>query len=345
MQTKKKLVAILSIASLLMSSSFIDTAKAASLSHASDTLSNSSPNTTANHSVKFDVGQGSVSGDYFQVILPVGFGSIADVAQITCPASTTRSLPNGSTAVCTVNADIATSTTLTIAITGVTNPVGVGVKDITIESRDSGDAMKEGSVVKVSIIDNVTLNASVPSTLSFAISGVASTAPAVNGSNLTGDSSTTTVNFGTLEVGTSSVLGQQLAVTTNATYGYSVTVQQDNVLTNAAGATIDSFDNGTVPGAPQGWANPTGSLGATSTYGHMAFTTSDASLNGIDFSGSKWFGFTDATPVQVMYHSGPANGTSDGVGLATVAYRVQITALQEAGDYTNKLTYVATPSY
>lgn len=343
MQTQKKLVAILSIASLLLSGGFIDVASAASLSNASDTLSTSNPNTSATHTVAFTTAQALAANDYFQVIMPAGFGTVATTS-ITCPTDTVRSAPNAYTAKCTASTTVATGAKI-ITIAGVTNPVALGIKDITIESRDSGDVMKENSIVKVAIIDSVTMNASVPSTLSFAISGVASTAPAVNGSSLTGDSSTTTVNFGTLEVGTSSVIGQQLAVTTNATYGYSVTVQQNNVLTNAAGATIDSFASGTPPANPIAWLNPEGTLGATSTYGHMAFTTNDAVLSARDFTGGKWFGFTGSTPVEVMYHNGPANGATQGVGTTTVAYRVQITALQEAGDYTNTLTYVATPSY
>lgn len=343
MQTKKKLVAILSIASLLMSGGFIDVARAASLAHASDTLSNSNPNTASNHTIKFDISQAMAANDYFQVVLPAGFGNIATTS-IACPASTTRSTPDISTVICTATTTIATGT-MTINLTGITNPVAVGSKTIAVGSYAFGGAVKESSNVMVAIVNNVTMNASVPSTLSFAISGVASTAPAVNGSNLTGDSSTTTVNFGTLQVGTSSVLGQQLEVTTNATYGYSVTVQENSVLTNAAGATIDSFASGTPPANPIAWLNPEGTLGATSTYGHMAFTTNDASLSARDFTGGKWFGFTGATPVEVMYHNGPANGTTQNIGLATVAYRVYITALQEAGDYTNTLTYVATPTY
>ena len=50
-------------------------------------------------------------------------------------------------------------------------------------------------------------------------------------------------------------------------------------------------------------------------------------------------------PQEVMYHGGPADGSMQDKGSVEVAYRIQITALQEAGDYTNTLTYVATPTY
>ncbi len=344
MQTKKKLVAILSIASLLLSGGFIDAAQAASMSHASDTLSTSQPNTSATHTINFTTAQALSQDEYFQVVLPAGFGTIT-AGQISCPGTSVASATAANIARCTAGVAGVTAGAKVVTLTGVTNHVSTAAYTVDLGSYTSGGVVKESANLKIVIIGNVTVNASVPSTLSFYISGVASTAPAVNGVNLTGDSGTTTVNFGTLQVGTSSVLGQQLSVTTNATYGYSVTVQQDNVLTNAAGATIDSFASGTPPANPISWISPTGDLGATSTYGHMAFTTDDTSLSSLNFTGSKWFGFTNTTPVEVMYNGGPADGSTQSIGKATVAYRVQITALQEAGDYTNKLTYVATPSY
>ena len=47
-----------------------------------------------------------------------------------------------------------------------------------------------------------------------------------------------------------------------------------------------------------------------------------------------------------MAHSGPSDGTTLGVGRATIGYQAQITALQEAGDdYSTTLTYIATPTF
>jgi len=46
-----------------------------------------------------------------------------------------------------------------------------------------------------------------------------------------------------------------------------------------------------------------------------------------------------------MYNGGPSDGTTDHVGVTQVAYSVRITSLQEAGDYTNTLTYICTPTY
>jgi hypothetical protein len=52
------------------------------------------------------------------------------------------------------------------------------------------------------------------------------------------------------------------------------------------------------------------------------------------------------SPVEVFKHNGPADGTTQDIGKARVGYKVEISALQEAGsDYTATLTYVATPVF
>jgi len=47
----------------------------------------------------------------------------------------------------------------------------------------------------------------------------------------------------------------------------------------------------------------------------------------------------------IFGHTGPVNGATVGVGTTTVAYKLAITDLQEAGDYSNTLTYICTPTY
>ena len=47
-----------------------------------------------------------------------------------------------------------------------------------------------------------------------------------------------------------------------------------------------------------------------------------------------------------MGNTGPADGTTAGIGAARIGYQVQISALQEAGDdYTTTLRYIATPTF
>ena len=53
----------------------------------------------------------------------------------------------------------------------------------------------------------------------------------------------------------------------------------------------------------------------------------------------------NTAPVEVFRHDGPIENSEDD-GNATVLYKVEVTALQEAAeDYTATLTYVATPIF
>jgi hypothetical protein len=52
------------------------------------------------------------------------------------------------------------------------------------------------------------------------------------------------------------------------------------------------------------------------------------------------------SPRSIFSHTGPANGTTNDIGSTTVAYKVEITPLQEAAqDYNAVLTYIATPTF
>jgi hypothetical protein len=52
------------------------------------------------------------------------------------------------------------------------------------------------------------------------------------------------------------------------------------------------------------------------------------------------------TPLDVFDNNGPSDGVTQNVGVADVAYSISISPLQAAGnDYTDTLTYVATPTF
>ena len=80
----------------------------------------------------------------------------------------------------------------------------------------------------------------------------------------------------------------------------------------------------------------------------MGITSEDESLSsaGVEFYNDLWAGDFVGNPREVMYHDGPADGATVGIGSTTVGYQVEITDFQEAGtDYTANLTYVATPTF
>ncbi len=334
----------------------VGTARAASLTTVSDRISDSDKSVAASHVITFTSKTALANNEYFEITLPSTNGAgTAALANVTCSGTggtLTKFLPAdpGRTVRCLAGAGGYTAGTTTVTITSVTNPSVEGSYSVPVVSSNSGGTtMYESATAMYAIVSSVAVLANVPSTLTFAITGLG-TSTVINTATTTGSSTPSQINFGTLVASTtySSVMGQQLHVTTNASYGFKVTVEQDQNMASLSGATIDSFQNNIAPSSPIAWTAPTGTLDATTTYGHMGFTTDDVSLSSTTpnlYAGNKWMGFTAATPQEVMYHNGPADGSTQDKGSVKVAYRIQISALQEAGDYTNTLTYVATPTY
>ena len=245
----------------------------------------------------------------------------------------------------TITIGLASSTGATKIIT---NPVSTGSYRIMVAGTQ--DNMAE---TRVAVLQNVTLTASVNTSFTFTVTGLA-TSTALFGNNATSSASSTptALSFGTLAsstVASSTVLAQQLNVTTNARNGFSVTVQENQPPTSSTGATIDLFNNGASTTIPITWVAPTATLDVPSTYGHFGVTSDDADESQYaanEFAAAtKWSGAMDV-PKVVFSHTGPSDGVTQNKGKAIVGYRIQISDLQEAGtDYTNTLTYVETPTF
>lgn len=349
-QTKRsRYIVIYLIACMLSMYGFMPTAKAASLINVKDTMTTSAMGATATHVIAFDLATiALVNTDKIVITMPAGF-NVGAIGAITPPANTTSAGFTGQVLTLNVNAGIAGGTTLTTTIPGIVNHATPASYSVHIETQNAaGTVIKERANAMIAITEQVTMTATVNATLTFAISGV-NAGVSVNGVLTTATSTATTTPFGTLAVNASSTVGQQLAVTTNARDGYVVTVQENQELTSNHGATINSFDNsvdGTGSTTAHTWSNPQNTLDAFNTYGHMGLTSDDASISGGDTFGTALFaGLSGTAPLEVMYHTGPSDGTTQDKGLAKVAYSAMIGSLQEAGDYTNTLTYVCTPQY
>lgn len=346
-------------------------AEAANLTYIKDTLSNSAPSETSNHTIQFLSPTGVTSGQTIVVTFPgafnlstssVAFGDIdlaengVDETLVAAGATSAQwnTVVSGSTITFTsggASAVIASNATVTIEIgtnaTGgtnqVTNPTNLTSYEFTVTAgtADSGQ-------YRVAIVDDVLVTANVDTTLVFTVNGT-TTGATVNGSPTTTATTTTsaTLPFGTLSPNVSKTLAQDLTVQTNARNGYVVTVEQDQNLQSSTGADIDGFIDGVYTNTPTAWVAPTNSVSDENTWGHWGLTSNDPSLlgAGTDFASNQWIA-ASTTPRAIMAHSGPADGTTLGVGRATIGYQAQITALQEAGDdYSTTLTYIATPTF
>lgn len=245
----------------------------------------------------------------------------------------------GSTTPLWTNPNPGSPTSYVIRVTGTAGTIG------------SGGTAISTSDTRVAIIDDVTVTASIDSTFTFTVTGMDSTT-SVNGTTTNITTTATTIPFGSLTPNTPKVASQRLNVTTNASHGFTVTVNATSStggsLVSGAGDDIDFFKDGARNSTPTAWTAPTNSTGAENTYGHFGVTSSDSTLSGGDpFGSDLWAGnFYSTTTREVFYHTVAADGTTADVGSTTVGYAIQVGTLQEAGtDYTTTLTYVATPIF
>lgn len=349
-------VSLITILSLVMSLGAIPTIEAASLTDASDTMADTSPSATSTHTFDFTTGQDIPANGDILITFDSNFDlSAVSGGDVTCPNGGNPTVNSGNKTVECTTGTALTAGTYQLVVGKVISPAKsatAGVADTythTIQTRDDSDVELENAQVMVAIIDQVVVTASVDATLQFTVSGLA-TSTVVNQATTTFTTTSTTIPFGTVAPDTVEVGGQELTVTTNADYGFVVTVEQDGNLLSAAGSDIDSFDDGSPVSTPKAWESPSETLGDENTYGHMGLTSDDATLSlddgsYPDFTGGAFGGFNSTNPYTVFAATSTSDGSTQNIGLAKVAYQMEISSLQEAGDYTNTLMYVCTPSY
>ena len=356
-------IAVLAILLWSLGLHTIQFANAANLTTISDVLSDSAPAVVSDHTITFTTPTGVAAGETITVTFPAGFnmGSVAfgDIdMSVAAVDQTLAASPSGATWGAAVSGQVLTITSGTATAAGgdeiiikigtnaaggvnqITNPTPEGSYqiDVTAGTADSG-------ATRVVILTAVTVTASVDTVFTFTVAGVAA-GGTVNGETITGTTGSTTIPFGKLTAGTATTSAQALAVTTNASNGYVITMQLDQPLQSSTGADIDGFQDGSDTNVPASWAAPAGTLGSENTYGHWGVTSDDTSTTRTNEFGAQQFIAASTSPRVIMSHTGPANNAGAGVGTTTVGYKIEISALQEAGDdYTTTLTYVATPTF
>lgn len=328
-------IALILILSMAMIYGSVPNVEADSLDWAKDTISDSSPGQEeVTHTIEYDLGTALTAGQYVRFTFEAGIDLSA--ATTTCPLNTTASA-TAQLIDCVVDAGqtLASTTATSTIITDAANPSTTGDYSVTISTHETDDVEIESSEVKIYIIDEVTVTAHVEATLSFAI-GTTTPDDLIGAENFTGTSSPTSLAFGTLDG--VSLMGHLLSVSTNADDGYTVTVQQDENLQTAAGSDIDSFSTS----SSAIWSLGTPDIDDEDTWGYMGLTSDDSDVSA---TSSKYQGLDGTNAFTIMTHNGPTNGTGVGVGTTTVGYKIEVSALQEAGDYQNALTYICTPTY
>jgi hypothetical protein len=349
--------------------------QAASLTSVSDTLSDSNPGSVATHTIAFT--NATSMGSLERLVITIDalnttstFGGIANVTgtDITATGATFAATCTGTPGeirllgasssgaltfeVCTGDTIASGSKSITIknATTRITNSTTTGSYVVRVQHTTAGGSVLNQADTRIAIVNNVQLTASVDTSFTFTINGVATGTTMLNGATTTKASTATTLPFGTLPLNTPVTLAQRLTVATNAINGFVVTVKEDQNPLSQTGADIDLFRNGEATATPIPWISPSSTLNVETTYGHIGVTSDDQDLNSGEFGSTStplFAGNFQATTTRTVFSAtGTADGITSNIGSSTVAFRIQIGALQEAAtDYTNTLTYVATPTF
>lgn len=373
--SQRVVATLVACAVVMLSIGFYTTAQAANLTNISNVLSDSDVSVVSDHTITFTIPTGSAgvaAGQTITVDFPAGFamGSVAfgDIDfSIDTVDQTLAATPSGATwgaAVAGQTLTLTSGTGVVVADEVVEIQVGTnaagGTNQVTNPTAGSYEfvvtAGPDTGKTRVAIIDNVLVTAIIETAFDFTITGLA-TSTAVNGENTTGSTSPTAIPFGVLTAGAAEFLAQQLNVTTNAANGFVVTVEKDAPLQSSTGADIDDFVDASGTDTPTAWASPNGTLAfGENGWGHWGMVAVDGNLQGAgtNFTATDQFVAASSSPRAVFAHNGPSDGTTTGgndattddIGQTIVGYKIEVTALQEAGDdYNTTLTYIATPTF
>lgn len=351
---------------------FYATAEAANITDVSDELTDSAPSANSNHLIEFlmsDTGSVTAGTGSIVVTFPTLTGSFdltgvvaADIDlsiaaadqdltgvdwTVVMGASTITFNSAAGSAAASEAIIIKIGTNATGGTNQINNPVAIlGNESFEIDisaGTDSGHT-------RVVILDTVLVTASVDTVFDFKVYANAADTlyNALGTATTTIVSTSTTIPFGTLSAYEPEIGSQDLTVQTNAANGFVVTVQSDGAFESSTGADIDDFKDGTVVTNPEAWESPLAGLDVNleNTWGHWGIASEDATTTRTnEFAVDEWAGVTTTATI-IFSHTGPADAVTPGIGSTTIAYKVEISALQEAGDdYSTTLTYIATPTF
>lgn len=321
----------------------IKDARAAALTSKSDTMSRLQASVASNHTIQFTTPTGVAAGATITVTFPAGFnmGSVAfgdmdleddgsDVTLAATPSGTTWGAAVAGQVITFTNgsAAVAADSVITIEIgtnaTGgsnqITNTASTGDATISIGGTfgDSGDIL-----VEILADDTVNITATVDEAISFSISD-------------------TSIGFGTLTSAnaryatsdangdTTAQVAHNLVAGTNATGGYTITVQ---------GATLTSGSD-TIDAMA---VEATSSAG-TEQFGIRMTATGGSGTVDSDYDNSPadsyFFGANATTVDDVASSTGATADTT-----YSCYYLANIASNTEAGSYSTDLTYVATAQF
>jgi len=312
--------------------------------NASITLSNSNPSAVTTDVIAFTPAD---TTDNVQTIflqyattangttMPIGL-SMSGTPTVTVNNNGT-SLPNTATyasglvtiVLTSATALIATGSAVSISIPSVTSP-NAGSFYVQIITQGTSVKDLDYAVTAAETLTNVTLQLNVDPYLLFTVQGVASgTATGTTGAMNTTTATTTTSNiiFGGLNVGTNTA-SQLITTISNGSKGYTVTLQENQALSDGFSHTIANIS-----------ANTTWSNGSTTGFGVNVTNATSGDTNTGSFSGNTKYQPipVNATTLTLATTSGvtAVNGDSEYAN-----FQIGIAVTTVDGNYANNLNYV-----
>lgn len=222
---------------------------------------------------------------------------------------------------------------------------------IRLLSKDSTEATTyNDTTMKINPVDGVFVSANVELSLTYKINEPSTSYVDANGSLATSQiitecnggafttgvaTNSTSIPFGSISsFDTFRRAAQTHYVQTNATNGYTVTVQYDNALKKAGVATtiLDGTCDGTCTA-------DTAAAWGTSTNNGFGYTLGNVAGSAAKFTGTNFKTFSSSAKT-IMEELVVTSGSR-----VAMCYQLSVDAAQETGFYYNKLTYIATPKF
>lgn len=264
------------------------------------------------------------------------------------------------------NQDIAPGVCIVIKIGTNATGSGIGANQINnpakvaaagtadIMTIDVGGTFGDTGTMLVATVEGVTVSVTIDASLSFSLATVSAascpgTMPGTDKSDDAGHTATA-VTFGTLSSGNAfNHSCQQATVSTNASGGYSTTVEKSQLLTSGS----DTIADGTCDG---GCSTTTSATWATTTNNGFGYCMDDVTGNAaITADAANWTAAEqcdDATPEFKTFGTG--NGNAQAIMASATAVSGDNSRIgivldypgdQAAGTYTTTLTFVTTPTF
>lgn len=237
-------------------------------------------------------------------------------------------------------------------VSNITNPDPEGTFYAWIDTYSDVDCTGEidNGVVAFAIVSGVEVSATVSESLTFSINGVHSDECPTTG-GIKKDSTPRSIPFSTVNVEAFYDICQNLMVSTNASYGYDVTIGETDQLTSGSNQIPDgNCDGGCDENTAGSWATATNNgfgycMKDQPGYGDAASTADSNWATHYCGATSQYFKINPDTGenelrVEIMKSNQAVSDDRSYIG-----FRLSVDAAQPAGTYTTTIVYVATPRY